>query len=162
MYIKTITFVFIIFQFSSNVFASTLGEQKVRELLNTYFAAWETRNIEEIGVLYDENISVYDLPADTSMNGKNKVLNYEQAAWLKNAPDMVWVKTGPAYIAGNTAAYEWVYAGTFNGEWRGNTIAHKTFSIKGISTTAFNDEGKIIFQKDFYDIKSFEAQLGVK
>ena len=159
--VQSIFFMILMFIINS-AFASSLDESKVNEFLSAYLNAWKTRDIQEVGKLYAENVSVYDLPSDSTIKGKQAVLEFEQEAWLASVPDMVWVKTGPAYITGNTAAYEWVYAGTFTGDWWDAKVDKKSFSIKGISTTTFNDKGKIIVQKDFYDIKSLEMQLGVE
>lgn len=74
---------------------------------------------------------------------------------------MYWVKTGDFFISGNTVIYEWTYGGTFDGKWGEKIIKHKTFSIKGISTTTINNNGKIISQKDYYDTDSFKRALGV-
>jgi steroid delta-isomerase-like uncharacterized protein len=147
---------------ANSTFASSLDNKKINILLNKYLSAWETRDIKEIGKLYAENVSVYDLPSDSTTKGKKAVMEFERDGWLASAADMVWIKTGTAYVTGNTAAYEWVYAGTYNGDWWGIKIENKPFSIKGISTTTFNNEGLIILQKDYYDIKSLETQLGVK
>ncbi|HFC93299.1 MAG TPA: hypothetical protein ENJ51_10870 [Leucothrix mucor] len=157
-----ITIFFFLFLLSINTsFAASLNESKVNELIDSYLDAWKTRDIAEIGKLYAKNISVYDLPTDSTIKGKEAVLKFEQEAWLASAPDMVWIRTSPAFITGNTVAYEWVYSGTYTGDWWGTKITNKPFSVKGISTTTFNDDGKIILQKDFYDLKSFEKQLGV-
>jgi steroid delta-isomerase-like uncharacterized protein len=158
---KTSTLIFFLLLNLNTSFAASLNESNVRTLLDTYLTAWETRDIREIGKRYAENVSVYDLPTDATTRGKKAVLRFEQEAWLASAPDMVWVRTSPAIITGNTAAYEWLYSGTYSGDWWGTRVDKKPFSVKGISTTTFNNEGKIIIQKDFYDIKSFEAQLGV-
>ncbi len=159
---KTLTLILFFLLSLNTSFASSLSETKVNELLNNYLDAWKTRDINEIGKLYAENVSVYDLPTDSTTKGKKAVLKFEQEAWLASAPDMVWIKTSPALITGNTVAYEWVYSGTYSGDWWGTKVDKKPFSVKGSSTTTFNDEGNIIFQKDFYDIKSFETQLGVQ
>lgn len=140
-------------------FASTPNKNNISDLLTAYLDAWKTRNITEIGKLYAENVSVYDLPTNTTIKGKKAVLKFEQEAWLASVPDMSWVRTSPALIAENTVAYEWIYSGTYSGNWWGTKVESKPFSVKGISTTTFNDNGKIILQKDFYDLKSFETQL---
>ncbi len=158
---KTTIFFFLFLLSINTSFAASLNESKVNELIDSYLDAWKTRDIAEIGKLYAKNISVYDLPTDSTIKGKEAVLKFEQEAWLASAPDMVWIRTSPAFITGNTVAYEWVYSGTYTGDWWGTKITNKSFSVKGISTTTFNDDGKIILQKDFYDLKSFEKQLGV-
>ncbi len=158
---KATTLIFLFLLSLNASFAAPLDESKVNELLNSYLDAWKTRDITEIGKLYAKNISVYDLPTDSITKGKEAVLKFEQEAWLASAPDMVWIRTSSTLISGNTVAYEWIYSGTYTGDWWGMKINKKSFSVKGISTTTFNDDGKIIFQKDFYDLKSFEKQLGV-
>jgi len=82
-------------------------------------------------------------------------------AFMGYVPDMYWVKSGDTFISGNTVTYEWTYGGTFNGSWGDVKIEDKKFSIKGLSTTTINDEGKIIAQKDYYDLDSFKQALGV-
>ena len=123
--------------------------------------AWKSRDIHEIGKSYADNVSVYDLPSDSSTNGKENVLKYEQDVWLASAPDMVWIRTSEPMVSGNSVTYEWLYSGTYSGTWGKTKINKKPFSVKGISTTTINDEGKIILQKDYYDLKSFETQLGL-
>jgi steroid delta-isomerase-like uncharacterized protein len=161
MLYKTSTLIFFLLLTLNTSFATSLTESSVRELLDSYLNAWKTRDIKEIGKLYAENVAVYDLPTDSTTKGKKAVLIFEQEAWLASAPDMAWVRTSPAIITDNTAAYEWIYSGTYSGDWWGTKVKKRPFSVKGISKTTFDDEGKIILQKDFYDLKSFEAQLGV-
>ena len=157
---KTILFTFLIF-FNLSAFAASSAEKsKVSALLDAYFEAWKTRNIQQIGKLYADNVSVYDLPSDSITQGKKAVMKFQQTAWL--ASYMVWIKTSSPSILGNTASYEWVYSGTYTGAWWGQKIENETFSIKGMSSTKFNESGKMVLQKDFYDIKSLETQLGVK
>ena len=141
---------------------SSLESDKVKSLVNTYLEAWATRDIQQVGKHYAENVAIYDLPSDSTIKGKKSVLKFEKEAWLDSVPDMVWVKTSSVSISDNTATYEWIYTGTYTGDWWGQKIKNKTFSIKGISSTTFNNQGLITLQKDFYDIKSLEKQLGVK
>ncbi len=122
---KTLTLILFFLLSLNTSFASSLSETKVNELLNNYLDAWKTRDINEIGKLYAENVSVYDLPTDSTTKGKKAVLKFEQEAWLASAPDMVWIKTSPALITGNTVAYEWVYSGTYSGDWWGTKVDKK-------------------------------------
>ena len=65
------------------------------------------------------------------------------------------------FISGNTITYEWTYGGTFNGSWGDLLIKDKKISIIRSSTTTINEKGKIIFQKDYYDLYGFQKQLGI-
>jgi steroid delta-isomerase-like uncharacterized protein len=159
---KTILLTFLLFFNLSISVASPLEKVKVSGLLDTYFEVWKTRDINKIGELYADGVSVYDLPSNSTTVGKKAVIKFQQMAWLASVPDMVWIKTNSASILDNTATYEWVYSGTYTGDWWGQKIEDKTFSIKGMSSTTFNKDGKMVLQRDYYDIKSLEKQLGVK
>jgi len=137
------------------------SEIKVESILTGYMKAWKEHNITKIDSFYAENIVWYDLPSDSKTVGKSKVTKAITDAFMRYVPDMYWVKSGDIHISGNTITYEWTYGGTFNGKWGDITIKNQKFSIKGISTTTVNDENKIVFQKDYYDLFGFQKQLGV-
>ncbi len=75
---------------------------------------------------------------------------------------MYWQKSGDIFVSGNTVIYEWVYGGTFNGKWGETKISNKAFFLKGLSSTTINEDGKIIGQKDYYDMESVKRAIGVK
>ena len=137
------------------------NNSKVEQVLNNYMDAWQEHNITKIDSYYADDVIWYDLPSDTTTKGKNEVTQAITDAFMAYVPDMFWVKTGDLFISGNTITYEWTYGGTFNGLWRDKKIHNKKFSIKGISTTTIDNQGKIIAQKDYYDLYGFMKQLGL-
>ena len=93
-------------------------------------------------------MSLYTLPqALYGLDGIKKILSLENNAILHKKLDQDLVN--------------WVNGGTFNGKWGDVDVKDKKFSIKGISTTTINQEGKILFQKDYYDMYGFMKQLGL-
>lgn len=70
-------------------------------------------------------------------------------------------KNGDVFTNGNTIIYEWVYGGTFDGEWDSIPVKNKRFEIKGLSVTTINKYGKIISHKDYYNLLDFKKQLGL-
>ncbi len=137
------------------------NNSKVEQVLNNYMDAWQEHNITKIDSYYADNVVWYDLASDTTTKGKNEVTQAITDAFMAYVPDMFWVKTGDLFISGNTITYEWTYGGTFNGVWGDKTIHNKKFSIKGISTTTIDNQGKIVAQKDYYDLYGFMKQLGL-
>ncbi len=140
---------------------SQAGESKVEQVLNNYMKAWAEHNVTKIDSYYDANVIWYDLPSDTTTKGKKEVTKAITDAFMAYVPDMYWVKTGDTFVSINTITYEWTYGGTFNGLWGDKKISNKKFSIKGISTTTIDEKGKIIAQKDYYDLFGFMKQLGL-
>jgi len=137
------------------------NEIQVENVLMNYMKAWDEHNISKIDSYYEQEVVWYDLPSDTTTKGKKQVTKAITDAFMAYVPDMYWVKTGDVFVSGNTITYEWVYGGTFTGLWREKKIQNKKFSIKGISTTTINEKGKIIAQKDYYDLYGFMMQLGL-
>ncbi|BAF71884.1 ester cyclase [Sulfurovum sp. NBC37-1] len=137
------------------------SETKVENVLNGYMNAWAEHNISKIDSYYNQNVIWYDLPSDTTTKGKKEVTKAITDAFMAYVPDMYWVKTGDVFVSGNTITYEWTYGGTFSGLWGKTKITNKKFSIKGISTTTVDENGKIIAQKDYYDLYGFQTQLGL-
>jgi ketosteroid isomerase-like protein len=137
------------------------SESKVEQVLEGYMNAWAEHNITKIESYYHTDVIWYDLPSDSTNKGKEKVGKAITDAFLGYVPDMFWVKNGDVFVSGNSITYEWIYGGTFNGSWGDVKVKNKKFSIKGISTTTIDNEGKIIAQKDYYDLYGFQKQLGV-
>jgi hypothetical protein len=136
-------------------------ESRVEQILQNYMNAWNEHNTSKIESFYNQNVIWYDLPSDSTTKGKKKVSKAITTAFMGYVPDMFWVKSGDVFVSAKTITYEWSYGGTFNGSWGNIKIKNKKFSIKGISTTTIDDEGKIIAQKDYYDMYGFQKQLGV-
>lgn len=137
------------------------AQTKVESVLDAYMQAWAEHNISKIDTFYAEDVAWYDLPSDSITKGKKKMSKAITDAFMGYVPDMFWTKNGDIFVSGKTITYEWIYGGTFNGQWGETKVKNKKFSIKGISTTTINDAGKIIFQKDYYDMYGFQKQLGI-
>lgn len=137
------------------------AESDIEAVLNGYFNAWNSHNKEEIKNFFAPNIIWYDLASGGTITGKDKVFPAITDYFMGYVADMYWYKSGDVYISENTIIYEWTYGGTFNGTWGDNKISDKVFSLKGISTTTINNQGKIIAQKDYYDMESFKRGIGL-
>jgi len=141
--------------------SSANANSKADEVLNGYINAWNSHDKMRIASFYAPNVTWYDLTTDSEVTSKKNVSKAITDYFMGYVDDMYWVKNGDVYISGNTVAYEWIYGGTFNGTWGDQEITNKVFSLKGISTTTINENGKIIEHKDYYDMESFKRGLGV-
>jgi steroid delta-isomerase-like uncharacterized protein len=136
-------------------------EAKVSEVLDNYIAAWNEHNLKKIDAFYADDVIWYDSGYDYTTKRKKTVSKAITDAFMGYVPDMYWGKSGDVFISENTIIYEWVYGGTYNGEWDGLAIKNKKFEIKGLSTTTINENGKIVSHKDYYDLLGFKRQLGL-
>ncbi len=149
------------FLFSMLVNTATAASN-VEEMLNEYINAWNSHDKAKIANFFAPNVIWYDLTSNKQIAGKEKVASAITDYFMGYVADMYWYKNGDVYIDDNTIIYEWTYGGTFSGNWGDKTINNKVFSLKGISTTTMNDNGKIITQKDYYDMDSFKRAIGVE
>ena len=136
-------------------------EVQVSQVLENYMGAWNAHDVKKIDTFYADDVVWYDLGYDYTTKGKKNVTKAIINAFMSSVPDMYWVKSGDVFVSKNSIVYEWTYGGTFNGEWDGVAIKNREFSIKGISTTTINKDGKITSHKDYYDLYSFKKQLGL-
>lgn len=143
------------------IVSATANATKVEDVLNNYMSAWASHDKVKISSFFAESVVWYDLSTDTSTKGSTKVSKAITDAFMGFVPNMYWVRSGDVFISGNTIIYEWIYGGTFNGNWGEQVIKDKDFSLKGLSTTTINSSGKITSQKDYYDVASFKRALGV-
>jgi len=151
--------VFIIIMVIGSLIA--LNAQDVNAVLDKYISAWNEHDLKKIDSFYAKDVIWYDLSYDYTTKGKQKVSKAITDAFMGFVPDMYWGKSGDVFVSGNTVVYEWVYGGTYNGEWDGMMIHNKKFEIKGLSSTTINENGKIKSHKDYYDLLSFKRQLGL-
>ncbi|MBL4880340.1 MAG: ester cyclase [Oleispira sp.] len=140
---------------------SATAASHAETVLSGYLNSWNSHNKIEIKSFLAPDVVWYDLATNTTIKGKEKVAPAITNYFMGYVADMYWHKNGDVYVSGNTIIYEWIYGGTFNGNWGDTKITNKAFSLKGISTTTINDDGKIIAQKDYYDMESFKRAIGV-
>ena len=134
----------------------------VEEVTNRYMQAWNTHDNKAVTRFFAPNIKWYDLTTDKQISGKENVAPAIIEYFMGSVSDMYWHKSGDSFVSGDTAIYEWVYGGVFNGHWGETKIEAQRFMLKGISTTSINPQGLIIKQKDYYDLSSFKRALGVE
>ena len=142
-------------------FSLNAKEVNVSKILDEYMLAWNEHDLKKIDSYYADNVIWYDIAYDYTTRGKKDVSKAITDAFLGSVADMYWVKSGDVFVSKNTIIYEWIYGGTFKGEFDGKQIKNIKFEIKGLSTTKINNQGKIVAHKDYYDLFGFKKQLGL-
>lgn len=141
---------------------SAAAASNAEVVLKSYLKSWNAHNKAEIKSFFATDVIWYDLATNTTITGKEKVAPAITNYFMGYVSYMYWHTSGDVYVSGDTVIYEWIYGGTFNGNWGDINISNKAFSLRGISTTTINDNGKITAQKDYYDMESFKRAIGVK
>ena len=80
--------------------------------------------------------------------------------WVTAVPDLTWKMTGEPIESANGVAFEFTFAGTNTGAWGPDTPATgKPFSFNGVTFMRV-ENGKIVYQGDWYDGLGIQKQLG--
>jgi hypothetical protein len=66
-----------------------------------------------------------------------------------------------AYTGGDHFTIEFEVSGINDGDGAGFPATNKSFSLRGVSIGRLNADGKIIEQRDYYNIATYLSQVGL-
>jgi steroid delta-isomerase-like uncharacterized protein len=126
-----------------------------------YLAAWNAHDSAAAAAFMSDKVTYYDASVGTPVEGRDKAKTQVIDAFLNAAPDAVWTETGDPIVSGDSVAFEWTFKGTNTGAWADGTAATgKPFAFTGMSRFKVED-GRIVYQADYYDALGFYKQLGL-
>ena len=128
--------------------------------LQEWAAAWsEHDDGARLAALYTSDATHEEVPSDTNFAGPEEIAAYAQSHFAA-FPDVALELTS-AFAAGDLAAAEWVYGGTYTGSLPGLPPgAGQPFSVRGTAIFELQD-GKIRRSASYFDFYSLLIQLGV-
>ncbi|MUL67870.1 hypothetical protein BOO86_25590 [Mycobacterium sp. CBMA 234] len=126
-----------------------------------YSEAW-TNDPQGLLAFFADDGTYADIAMGTTYRGHDEILRFHR--WmLKFAPDSVIEFTEPATQQGRIYM-EWTWSGSFAGALRlrdGRRLeaTGDRFSIVGIGSCRFGDDGKLTSHRDFWDAAELVEQL---
>ncbi len=147
---------------SSPVMAQTSTPMSgaVPSILQEWAAAWsEHDDGTRLAVLYTDDATHEEVPSGTVFSGPRAIGGYAQSHFAA-FPD-VTLELQSAFVAGDWAAAEFVYAGTYEGTLAGLPPgAGQPFSIRGTAVFELQND-KIQRSASYFDFYGLLLQLGV-
>jgi steroid delta-isomerase-like uncharacterized protein len=130
-------------------------------LVDAYMGAWNAHDAGKAAAFFAENGTYFDASVGTPQVGRANAQKNVIEAFLKAVPDCKWVRDGEPIVDAKGIAFQWTFTGTNTGDWADGTKATgKPFTLKGVSFVRV-ENGKIVYQGDFYDALGFYKQLGM-
>lgn len=127
--------------------------------LDAWDAAWATGDIEEIPATYTDDVVFEEVPFNLVVRGQD-ALRALLEAFYAAFPDITFVVTGGAFVAGDRAAVEWTATGTYTGQIPGMPPgAGQTVTFRGANILELKG-GKVRAEHEYYDGATLLAQLG--
>ena len=131
-----------------------------RQVADAYMAAWNAHDPDAAAALMADDVTYLDATVGEPQKGREAARDKVIKLFVTAAPDLTWKMTSEPIESANGIAYEWTFAGTNTGAWGPDTPATgKSFSFNG-ETFMRVENGKIVYQGDYYDSLGFQKQLG--
>jgi steroid delta-isomerase-like uncharacterized protein len=130
------------------------------QVADAYMAAWNAHDADAAAALMADNVTYLDATVGEPQKGRDAARDKVIKLFVTAAPDLTWKMTSEPIESANGIAYEWTFAGTNTGAWGPDTPATgKPFSFNGVTVMRV-ENGKIVYQGDYYDSLGFQKQLG--
>ena len=131
-----------------------------RQVAEAYLAAWNAHDADAAAALMADDVTYFDVIVGKSQKGRDAARDKVIKLFVTAAPDLTFKMTGEPIESANGIAYEFTFAGTNTGAWGPDTPATgKPFSFKGVTFMRV-ENGKIVYQGDYYHGLDFQKQLG--
>ena len=130
-----------------------------RQVAKAYLAAWNAHDADAAAALMADDVTYFDV-VGKPQKGRDAARDKVIKLFVTAAPDLTFKMTGEPIESANGIAYEFTFAGTNTGAWGPDTPATgKPFSFNGVTFMRV-ENGKIVYQGDYYDSLGFQKQLG--
>ena len=129
-----------------------------RKLLQNWIDAFQQRDVDTVVACYADDAVNFQVAAGEPAVGIEQIRS-DTEEFFRGFPD-AWSRVENLMGDGDWAAWEWIGGGTFSGEFYGNRPTGKTFEIRGCGFFNFR-EGKIIYQRGYWDKLSWFKQVGL-
>ncbi|MGH2560270.1 MAG: nuclear transport factor 2 family protein [Thermomicrobiales bacterium] len=127
--------------------------------LEEWVAAWSSGDTPRVAALYAEDAVLEDVATGASYHGPDEIAAHA-AELATGLPDGAYDPSN-GFIADDSAAIEFTYAGTYTGQLPGlPTGAGQAVSLRGATLFELAN-GKIRREAHYYDAYGFLIQLGV-
>ncbi len=129
-------------------------------VLEGYLAAWNAHDPDRAASFMAEDVTYYDTTVGEPRAGRAAVRDEVVAALLAAVPDLTLTVRGEPVARPGAVAFEWTLAGTNTGAWSAEVPATgRPLRLEG-ATVVHLENGKIVYQGDYYDGFSFQRQMG--
>ena len=131
-----------------------------RQVADAYLAAWNAHDADAAAALMGDDVTYLDVTVGEPQKGREAARDNVIKLFITAAPDLTWKMTSEPIESANGIAFQWTFAGTNSGTWGPDTPAtSKPFSFDGVTFMRV-ENGKIVYQGDYYDGLGFQKQLG--
>jgi steroid delta-isomerase-like uncharacterized protein len=128
-------------------------------MFESYLEAWNERRGSAVGEFMDDAVDFEDVTMGATFKGRQEVEAFVEVFAQTFSSDYRFTLV-TELLTDSSVAAEWVVSGTHDGSSPALAATGKPFTIRGATIARLRD-GKITYNRDYWDMAGFLTQVGV-
>lgn len=130
-----------------------------RAFLDSYLAAWNAHDSAAVARHMADDAIYEDVALGRVLHGPSEIASFVVEATRSSSDFRFEVVS--LFRAGDDYANEWVMVGTNDREQRGVPATGRSFRVRGASIGKLDTNGRIVENRDYYNLAELLTQLGI-
>ena len=130
-----------------------------RAFFDAYLDAWNAHDAAAVARHMADDAIYEDVALGRVLRGPSEMASFVEEATRSSSDFRFEVVS--LFTAGNDYANEWVMLGTNDREGRGVPATGRSFRVRGASIGRLNANGRIVENRDYYNLAELLTQLGM-
>jgi len=130
-----------------------------RDLFDGYLEAWNAHDPEAVARYMADDAIYEDVALGRVLHGPSEIAAFVEEA-TRASSDFRFEEVS-LFTAGRDYANEWVMTGTNDREVQGVPATGRSFRVRGASVGRLDARGRIVENRDYYNLAEMFAQLGI-
>ena len=130
-----------------------------RSFLDSYLAAWNAHDSAAVAHHMADDAIYEDVALGRVLHGPSEIASFVVEATRSSSDFRFEVVS--LFRAGNDYANEWVMVGTNDRDQRGVPATGRSFHVRGASIGKLDTNGRIVENRDYYNLAELLTQLGI-
>ena len=131
-----------------------------RDLFDGYLEAWNAHDPEAVARYMADDAIYEDVALGRMLRGPSAIAGFVEEA-TRASSDFRFEEVS-LFTAGRDYANEWVMTGTNDRDVQGVPATGRSFRVRGASVGKLDASGRIVENRDYYNLAEMFAQLGIQ
>jgi steroid delta-isomerase-like uncharacterized protein len=131
-----------------------------RAFFDAYLDAWNAHDAAAVARHMADDAIYEDVALGRVLHGPSEIASFVEAA-TRSSSDFRFESVS-LFTVGNDYANEWVMLGTNDRERPGAPATGRSFRVRGASIGRLDTSGRIVENRDYYNLAELVNQLGIQ
>ena len=130
-----------------------------RAFFDTYLDAWNAHDPAAVARCMADDAIYEDVALGRVLHGPSEIARFVEEA-TRASSDFHFEQVS-LFLAGGDYANEWIMSGTNDRDVEGVPATGRAFRVRGASVGKLDTSGRIVENRDYYNLAEMFAQLGI-